>query len=669
MILEKVIKEKYRPEIDGIRAFAVIAVIINHFNNDLLPSGYLGVDIFFLISGFVITSSLSGRKSVNFFEFISSFYERRIKRLVPPLSVFVILISISICFFNPDPQLSLRTGFSSLFGLSNLYLLKQSTDYFAQTTELNVFTHTWSLGVEEQFYLVFPFLIWFSGFGSQTHKGARNLFIIVLFLTIISLFYFIYLYPSNQSAAYFLMPTRFWEMSSGCLLFLLVKKRQFLFKRLRNISPSFIFLLIVGILFLPKSFAITSNILIVFLSALLIICLRKETALFNLFTQKKVIYLGLISYSLYLWHWGVLSISKWTIGVHWWTIPFQLSLTFLLSIFSYIYIEKPLRRKEWSIRRFKTILKGILGLIFPAILLIGLERPLKNKLYLGDIKEKQIDRWDYYDKNCNLISKNFDSTNHLYSAKCFQNGDNKNLFFVGDSHTTALLRGAEFIANNTNSNLIYERTNIPNLSKNALQRFILGLKRREGISKVAIFPLSFGEDLVYLKRKEILKNSKPRDIVFITIRFARFLEPESNLKQWLKALIKFSDELSRKEVNVVLSSPIPEFPLANSQKCRGQNDQWFNKFSKEICSTSKKIYTSKNGKYYELINILNEITNQKNNIYLFNFFEAICPNEKCGITLDGEILYKDAHHISDYAARNVVAPKLLKFLEDNGLLN
>ena len=155
-IEESSIKSRYRPEIDGLRAFAVVAVIINHFNKEILPNGYLGVDIFFVISGFVITSSLYQRPSENFKDFISWFYERRIKRLVPALSVFVLITSIGICLFNPNPGTSLLTGQTSLFGLSNVFLLHKATDYFAQSTELNVFTHTWSLGVEEQFYILFP---------------------------------------------------------------------------------------------------------------------------------------------------------------------------------------------------------------------------------------------------------------------------------------------------------------------------------------------------------------------------------------------------------------------------------------------------------------------------------------------------------------------------------
>ena len=174
----------YRKEIDGLRAVAVIAVIINHFNDEFLRSGYLGVDIFFVISGFVITSSLASRESKGFWDFILSFYERRIKRLVPALAFFVLVSGILICLVNPYPGLSLFTGITSLFGVSNFYLLSQSTDYFAESTQLNVFTHTWSLGVEEQFYFLFPLIIWVSGFIRKTKNGQRNFIFLITFLPI-----------------------------------------------------------------------------------------------------------------------------------------------------------------------------------------------------------------------------------------------------------------------------------------------------------------------------------------------------------------------------------------------------------------------------------------------------------------------------------------------------
>ena len=442
-------KSRYRPEIDGLRAFAVIAVIINHFNKEILPNGYLGVDIFFVISGFVITSSLYQRPSKNLKDFISGFYERRIKRLVPALSVFVLIMSIAICLFNPSSDTSLKTGLTSLFGLSNLYLFKESTDYFAQSTELNVFTHTWSLGVEEQFYILFPFLIWFSGFGRQTKNGARNLFVIVGALTIASLIAFLYLYQTNQPSAYFLMPTRFWEMASGCLLFIGFQKRKSIKLFLEKIPPIIVLAFIIGVMYLPMSLATTSTVTVVVLSLVLIASLRKGTTAYKFFTSPKVVYIGLISYSLYLWHWGVLAISRWTIGIHWWSIPFQVALMFSLANTSYRYIETPLRKGYWFGKRWKTLAVGGGVLITLSGGLIALGKSLNQVLYLG--KESKPTELPYAGNN--ITRKNCMDHNEFKKAmaECWINKENeaisfRRIFFVGDSHTESMFQSADYLS-------------------------------------------------------------------------------------------------------------------------------------------------------------------------------------------------------------------------------
>lgn len=161
-------KKKYISEIDGLRAIAVIAVIINHFDKKLLPGGFLGVDIFFVISGFVITSSLVSQKDNSIKQLLINFYLRRIKRLCPALFFFIFVMGILLSLFSPSPRESIFTGMSALFGLSNMQLLSMSTDYFASSKEINGFLHTWSLGVEEQYYLLFPLILWFSGFCYST---------------------------------------------------------------------------------------------------------------------------------------------------------------------------------------------------------------------------------------------------------------------------------------------------------------------------------------------------------------------------------------------------------------------------------------------------------------------------------------------------------------------
>lgn len=349
---------KYRPEIDGLRAFAVVAVIINHFNRNLLPGGYLGVDIFFVISGYVITSSLAERRSKNFLDFVTSFYERRIKRLAPALVVFVLITSVLISIFSPETDLALKTGGASLLGLSNTYLLRQLIDYFAPSTDLNPFTHTWSLGVEEQFYLLFPFLIWFSGFGPKAAKGARNLLLWTGGLSITSVASFIYLYQANQPAAYFLMPPRFWEMAAGCLIFIACQKRAKIEEKLEKAPPLLVLAAMAGVMLLPAEAAVIATISTVALSAVLIACLKKGTTAYNLLTINSITSIGLISYSLYLWHWAVLCISRWTIGIHWWSAPFQAGLMLLLAKCSYSFIELPLRKSTWPPKRWMNLSGG-----------------------------------------------------------------------------------------------------------------------------------------------------------------------------------------------------------------------------------------------------------------------------------------------------------------------
>jgi peptidoglycan/LPS O-acetylase OafA/YrhL len=348
---------KYRPEIDGLRAIAVLAVIINHIDKGMLPSGHLGVDIFFVISGFVITSSMANRPDRDLKNFLLSFYARRVKRLLPALVFFVVCASLLICMFNPSPRESILSGIASLFGFSNIYLYKLATDYFSPLAELNIFTHTWSLGVEEQFYLLFPFLAWSSGYVSQGSRGARNFALVTGVLSIISLLSFLLLNRTNPPAGFFLMTSRFWELGSGCLMFLALKSSPGASKTLKRMPP---LLPLMGMLVLLFHETTSSGVvLLVILTALLIACVRPGTFIFQILTDARLLYIGLISYSLYLWHWGILTISRWTVGINWATIPIQGIMIFGVAAMSYHFIEKPLRRASWHELNQRTIMMGL----------------------------------------------------------------------------------------------------------------------------------------------------------------------------------------------------------------------------------------------------------------------------------------------------------------------
>ena len=652
---------KYRPEIDGLRAFAVLAVIINHFNKDLLPSGYLGVDIFFVISGYVITSSLAGRESKNFLDFLSGFYERRIKRLVPALVVFVLITSVLISLFNPDPGVALGLGWRSLFGVSNINLYRSATNYFAESTELNPFTHTWSLGVEEQFYLLFPFLIWFSGFGQQSAKGARNLFFWVGALTVASLISFIYLYQVNQPAAYFLMPPRFWEMAAGCLLFIGFQKRAMIEQTLEQVPPLLVVAAMVGVMYLPVAAAVQATIGIVVLSAVLIACLKRGTVAYKFFTLEKVVYIGLISYSLYLWHWTVLSISRWTIGIHWWSVPIQAGLIVGLSVLSYEYIETPLRKNRFSLQRLVLLIFGAGVLIATAVLTFGLKVMAKRGLlYSGTSAEVALNQ-------------------------CQRNASRN--IVVGDSHAGEFSKVVNLALNGECNTLIEkEYTGNSFLFNHRVVGFQGGKPTRE---------------VRLLDSNEFIKKAKgdlPTQLLIVNPYWLGFFSPsEMRLNsydwvvrhhydrkgtpvRWDEAFrlylqsIKFVAQ-SIPGIRVVIVAPEPEFNWVNnggapSGAC---SKQWFSfgnyppAYSK-ICEQYEKpgVFSRKQTERRRdfISTSLIELAREQKNVFIYDPLTVLCPPlEKFCSTQAGKNirLFRDDDHISDDGARTL-APSFREFV-------
>ena len=600
------IQSRYRPEIDGLRAFAVVAVIINHFNKEILPNGYLGVDIFFVISGFVITSSLYQRPSKDFKDFIIGFYERRIKRLVPALSMFVLITSITICLFNPRPGLSLQTGLTSLFGLSNLYLLRNSTDYFAQSTELNAFTHTWSLGVEEQFYILFPLLIWFSGFSRQTKNGIRNLFLIVTSLTIASLIGFIYLYPLNQPAAYFLMPSRFWEIASGCLLFIGFQKSIFIRQFLGKVPPLLLITLIIGVMYLPMSLARTSTFAVVILSLFLIASLKKGTTLYTFFTNPKVVYIGLISYSLYLWHWGVLSISRWTIGIYWWSVPFQVALMFGLTVASYRYIEKPFRNENWLGKRWKTFVAGggVLVTLTGSLMVLG--KPLKGKLFTGD---------QYNVRNMKIYRDLQINHSPLLPT----------IYVIGDSHAGHYGAAMTHLANKKEFNFIIN-------------------PRADGLKKPKVANIDLRE-YILAPLQEYKNNFKKGDVII----FSAHIEKYQNEYNWTKLYETFMQQTQKIGMKFILISPTPTFSnVKGGYICQKEwyRPSWqispfcFGEVKKSKWLANNAVSIAKIKKFL--------LANPQ--ISYLDTFSILCPETYCKNHDNNEFTYKNKHHLSSYGA-------------------
>jgi peptidoglycan/LPS O-acetylase OafA/YrhL len=649
----------YRPEIDGIRALAVIAVIINHFNKDLLPSGYLGVDIFFVISGFVITSSLAGRPSQNIRDLLMGFYARRIKRLVPALVLFVVITSISICLFNPNPGVAIMTGIAALFGCSNLYLLNQSTNYFADSTQLNVFAHTWSLGVEEQFYFLFPLLVWCTGFGRQASKGARNLFWVTGVLSIASLIAFVYMYRTNQPAAYFLMPTRFWEMGAGCLLFLGLNHPSGLLVRLERIPPLLVTAGIIGVLFIPPKFAVVTTIVVVLLTSVLIACLRAGTAGYSLFTHRPVISIGLISYSLYLWHWGVLALSRWTIGIHWWSVPFQIALMLLLAVCSYRYVEIPFRRSDWSVLRWQTICYGLGASATASGLLLLLSNSLSDRIFLGS-------RHSLETESFKVQGVGLECSFYLGKGRPFSDRDiarcsfpkservsgQQRIWYLGNSHALHLsgLIGKMQLRGDFQQTVITTgAVTVPTLPlefyswspKNEKKKDLLN---QEQTIKYVLATVKSGDIIVlgndlgnlFGWQPDRVQNDRQRNLQF--------------LPDWIENLDTFIKTADGKGASVIAILPMPRFQtMQHDFTTDNCYRQWFRPFLPNDCYLFADRIKLRQG-LTEVTDSLKTLSESNNNFYLFDPFDRLCPKDlkNCSTVLSEKVIFRDAHHINNY---------------------
>lgn len=620
----------YRLEVDGLRALAVIAVIINHFNKNIFPSGYLGVDIFFVISGFVITSSLAGRSSKDIRDFFTGFYVRRIKRLVPALALFIVINGLLICLFSPTPNASLNTGLSALFASSNLQLLKESTDYFATSTELNVFTHTWSLAVEEQFYFLFPLVVWLTGFARSTAKGARNLFVTISILAVASLFSFMYLYQTNQPFAYFLMPTRLWELGAGCLLFLGLHHSDRFLRAFTSIPPLAVTAAIIMVLFTPLHFAVSATVAVVILTVILIGSLRPGTFAYRLFSYKPIVYIGQISYSLYLWHWGVLSISRWTVGVYWWTAPFQVVLMMIFSMASYKYVELPLRHSKWLSLPSRAIRYGVSVSLLSA-LFIALLFPNAKALSLVKVNKEML--WTHWDgwSHCDYV-KSLDP--HNGACMYLSNQDYPlRIAVIGDSHVGHLASGLREILPSLPSSIavaLYTgcypvKDSDCDLTRQAY-KWVLN---DPGIDVVI---LSGYQNLVYQNRLN-LTTDDPN-----AISEEKFSKLEKDLKASVDALTASGKSVLMivDSHELLLNPELEVIPMTGLLREPGALD------------VSRQLVIARNQRYY---NLLDEIATKNPRFTVFYSSSVFCDNNICKSDINGKPLFQTYDHLTPYGAK------------------
>lgn len=328
---------KYRKEIDGLRAVAIIPVLLFHLG--VLPNGYLGVDVFFTISGYLITrivyqGYITGKLSIR------AFYLKRVARIIPVVSLvsLTVLILGYQCMLPDDLENMAQSVFATSVFSNNILQLITTRDYWDVINEYKPLLHTWSLGVEEQYYLLYPVLL------VLTTRIKRLTFLSSLvFLTVLSLLLYIY-YPTDDYTKFYLLPFRFFQIGIGGIFALLRVK-------MRPIIVSFSLFLLILVLFLKHG--IPANMASVTVSALSVIVVANENIKYlgkSLLTNNLAVKIGLISFSLYMWHQPIIAFYRYINGASHdiFMVVAVVLIFFVVAVLSYQYVERPCRK--WIVK-------------------------------------------------------------------------------------------------------------------------------------------------------------------------------------------------------------------------------------------------------------------------------------------------------------------------------
>ena len=627
---------KYRPEIDGLRALAVLPVILFHAGYNNFEGGYVGVDIFFVISGYLISSIIIYEVELDKFS-LKNFYERRARRILPAL-FSVILISAPFAWFillPADLELFNNSAFSALTFWSN-YIFYFEIDYFETSSRLKPLLHTWSLSIEEQFYIIFPILLLFF------FKFKKKYFII--FISIIAILSLLVAqwggnlkltYPFiekeilffNQSALtnFFLPFGRIWELIIGILISFYIKK---------NGQPNYynqIFSLIGIVLILYSIFTFTKEtnypsfqtLFPTVGTALIIIFTNKNTLAFKLFSQKILVFFGLISYSAYLYHYPIFTFVEYSNFIEFNNLNkiFLIFLTFILSYLSWKFIEKPFRKK--SIISSKNFY-FFLGLLYSLVLILFVITN-NNKGF-----KSRFDK-DFENFSINFNIKELEEETSVFKDELrkndgFANDNKKKILIIGNSVAVDLLMVFDQnkeLFNDYEFKEYYFK--LENLFENSQ-------KNKIDLNKLIESELFINADVLMIStlyneyETSFIKNNIIKLLYDITAKHGKLLVVTSNNPV-------FYDD---RGINPILSI------LLKNKK---------NKIS-EI-ELNKLYYEKLNSKFIRIGKKVKQFTNELDIIFLNKFDYSCSLNEKScdALTDKGNLIYFDGIHYTKKGAK------------------
>ncbi len=615
---------RFRYDIGLLRAFAVLAVLFYHFKVPYFQGGYLGVDVFFVISGYLMSNIIFkgiNNQSFNYFEFV----KKRAVRIIPALLVvsLFILIVTPILFFGQQVQTNAEYVLSSITFVSNFhYWLNQN--YFDAGAQYNIFIHSWSLSVEWQFYLLFPlFILILRSLTGNREKVFRTLYI---FVTVFSFVLCLYASLHYATFNFYMIPTRAWEMLMGGIVIFVSNPLQRFIGKYSNlvVALSLCSLVLMLVTFdesipWPSAYTVLPT-----LAAFLILAIHPQQA----WMQNKLIqFIGNISYSLYLWHWPLFVI----VNSYQLTSTYYLFLAFLLSflfaMISYYYIEKNER-----IANLKGLTIGFITLL--AFGLFSVKKPENVGFKAVRILEENYRPYFEYDQleqfnacNCFLTdgpdyqSYNFDRCLKIDTAR-------ENILLIGDSHAAQFSKSMR--------TTIEPDRNFLEVSAGFAFPFINAKGNQESV------------DLLKQVFKEFIPTNKQQiKKVFISVHWLmqkRLDYSDQELQAGIKELVSY---LERQQLDYYFIGQSESYTAGFNKICLGM------KISKDV--NLEQYLDVRSAQYNEL---LKSLIPQKRYIDIY----LLLRNSRTDAKNNMPYMF-DANHFTEYGADQIVA-----FLKANDYL-
>ena len=624
---------KYRKEIDGLRGIAIIPVILYHLNIPFFSGGYIGVDIFFVISGFLITSIIHNNIKEKKFSLLD-FYERRLRRIIPILYLILIL-SIPFTLIN-FIEVDSRNFFESLFAVitfsSNFLFWLEEGEYFTRENSLKPLLHTWSLSIEMQFYIIFPLII-------IILEKVKKLKIMIISLTCFFSFLIAnWLSLVNPDASFYLSLTRIWELLLGSLCALL----RISCNKVKSKSDyicffSFIIIFLSVIFFNDKTLHPSFFSLFPVLATCFLILFSEESNSFKRLLQfGPLVVVGLISYSLYILHFPMIAFLKYLdIRMSTNIIFVFLICLFLISYFSWVYIETPFRKKNQISKKKFLRLYFFLSIILASV---GLSGHFLIKDKTDDFVNNQFDSPRFLIKNSIMVLGDSHAGHYVWGLKQYF-GENK----VDDFSSNGCIPFIDFDRVDSR----FKEGVCPKEMNLALEKFA-----KEQKYEILIMS-NMGP--VYLDGTTF-KNKGEARVKGLKLTLKNYDNVDDNWKLFEIGMRNTFDFLSNLETEkkVFYVVDIPELGLTERQCDVNGKTLTFKNFNFILkkpnfknCFVKEKEYLSRSKRFNDLVNNLGA---DYPKIKIINTSNFLCKNEVCKGIEDNQKLYKDADHLSKFGS-------------------